>query len=301
MKLSLSIQAMATRFEMVLLGEDEVGLRAAGEEALREIERVEEQLSRYRQESEIATLNRLAAHRPVRVSPPLFRLLEDCRRFTAATAGAFDVTIGPFMRAWRFTDGRGGFPSPQDLATARAVTGIDHLIFDPDTFTIAFDCPGVEIDLGGYGKGYAIERAIEILREYRVRSALLHGGTSSVAVIGPDTRGPATWSIRLQSPLSPEPVNLHDEALSVSAVHGRSFRVGEREYGHVINPATGEPVVDTLAAAAIGPSAAVCEVISTALLVRGVGWLPEAQLRFPGYRMLLAHRDPQGAIVNTQI
>ncbi len=301
MKLSLSIHAMATRFELVLHGEDEVRLRAAGEEALREIERVEEQLSRYRRESEIATLNRLAAHHPVRVSPPLFRLLEDCRQFTAATAGAFDVTIGPLMRAWRFTEGSGGLPTPEDLEAARAVTGIEHLIFDPGSFTIAFDLPGVEIDLGGYGKGYAIDRAIEILREYGIGRALLHGGTSSVAVIGPDTIEPAAWPIRLQYPLSPEPVNLHDQSLSVSTIHGRSFRDGEREYGHVIDPATGRPVEGTLAAAAVGRSATVCEVISTALLVRGVEWLPEARVRFPGYQMQLACRDALGATVNTRI
>ena len=283
MNIALSLHAMATRFELILEGEDGVALRAAGEEALREIERVDEQLSRYRPDSEISLLNRHAADRPVRVSPPLFRLLEDCSRFSILTGGAFEVTVGPLVRLWRTAGQRGQLPTSEEIEAARAVTGCAHLSFDPENFTIRYDRPGVEIDLGGYGKGYAIERAVEILREYGVTNGLLHGGTSSVAVIGSKP-----WSIRLQDPLPPETIELRDQALSVSAIHGRKFQAGGREYGHVIDPATGQPVEGVLATAAIGPSPAVCEVISTALLVRGTEWIAEAKSVFQDYQVAIA-------------
>ena len=283
MNIALSLHAMATRFELILEGEDGVALRAAGEEALREIERVDQQLSRYRADSEISMLNRHAAHRPVRVSPPLFRLLADCSRFSALTGGAFEVTVGPLVRLWRTAGQRGQLPTSEEIEAARAVTGCAHLSFDPENFTIGFDRRGVEIDLGGYGKGYAIGRAVEILREYGVTNGLLHGGTSSVAAIGSKS-----WSIRLQDPLPPEPIELRDQALSVSAVHGRKFQAGGREYGHVIDPATGQPVEGVLAAAASGPSPAICEVVSTALLVRGTEWLTEAKAVFQDYQVAIA-------------
>ncbi|MFZ4795646.1 MAG: FAD:protein FMN transferase, partial [Blastocatellia bacterium] len=154
------------------------------------------------------------------------------------------------------------------------------------------------------GKGYAVERAIGILHEYGVKSAFLHGGTSSVAVIGAPPVGDEWW-VDLLEPFRDATggvlrVGLVDRALSVSALHGKSFRVGDREYGHIIDPATGEPVTAAIAAAVTGPSAAVCEVLSTALMVRGPAWLATGQARFPGYRLLLTHQREDGAIVTSE-
>src|SRR5579863_5705402 len=100
---ALARNAMATRFEIVLHGEDPVRLRAAGEEALDEIGRIEGQLSLFRPSSEIARVNAGAAHGPVKVSPPVFRLLQHAARLSHETGGAFDVTIAPLMRCWGFT------------------------------------------------------------------------------------------------------------------------------------------------------------------------------------------------------
>jgi FAD:protein FMN transferase len=114
---------MATRFELVLYGNDPVRLRAADEEALREMETLEARLSFYRPDSEIRWINTHAAARAVKVEPRLFRLLQRCASLTALTDGAFDITIGPLMRAWRFVNDTGGIPSPAELDAARAVVG----------------------------------------------------------------------------------------------------------------------------------------------------------------------------------
>lgn len=280
----LSLHAMATRFELVMHGDDPIRLRAAGEEALREIERVEAQLSFYHPESELTWINRHAGHSPVQTDPRLFRLLQSCMALTRATDGAFDITVGPLMRAWRFVSDKGGIPADAELDAARAVTGIDRLTLDQDRLTVGFDLPGVELDFGGYGKGYAIERAVELLKEHGVASALLHGGASSVFTIGSPPQIDEGWAIELQEPLKGPVVYLKDNALSVSAVHGKSFKVDGREYGHVIDPRTGRPVNAARAAAAIGPSAAVCEALSKALLVLGQNWLPQLSARFPEYQ-----------------
>ncbi|HXG68450.1 MAG TPA: FAD:protein FMN transferase, partial [Blastocatellia bacterium] len=177
---TLSVHAMATRFELALHGDDPVRLRAAGEEALSEIERLEAQLSFYRPDSEIRWLNTHAAEGPVKVEPRLFRLLQHCGSLSTLTDGAFDVTVGPLMRAWRFVNDTGKVPTLAELDEARAVVGMGKVRFDEDSFTVSFERQGVEIDLGAYGKGYAIERAVDLLRENGIASALLHGGTSSV-------------------------------------------------------------------------------------------------------------------------
>lgn len=277
----LSTYAMATRFELVMYGADEVLLRAAGEEALQEIERLTAQLSFYAVDSEITFINSNAAQHPVRVEPRLFALLQRCAELTDATDGAFDITVGPLMRAWKFVNEKGGIPSDQELAAARAITGIAHILFDENSHCIQLRKAGVEIDLGGFGKGYAIDRAIEVLRENGIQSALLHGGTSSIATIGnpPDHEG---WNIALQSPLQ-STVTLQNQSLSVSAPHGKSFAIDGQEFGHVIDPRSGQPVQQTKAAAAWGESAAVCEALSKALLVLGEKFLCVMHKRFPEY------------------
>src|SRR5688572_14375813 len=98
---------MATRFEFVLLGKDPVRLRAAGEEAFDEINRIEAQLSLYRSGSEIANVNASAAFKPIPVSPEVFALLEQAVKFSQITAGSFDITIAPLVRAWGFMKGSG--------------------------------------------------------------------------------------------------------------------------------------------------------------------------------------------------
>lgn len=282
---SLSLDAMATRFELVLAGDDPVRLRAGGEEALAEIARLERQLSRHLDGSEIANLNRRAADAPVRVEPRLFRLLERCAELSEATDGAFDVTVGPLVRAWGFAGGSGAVPDEATLEAARELVGMRNVELDGDAFTVRFAKRGVEIDLGGFGKGYAVERAVEILRETGVASALLHGGTSSVYGLGapPDAEA---WRIALAPPFAADdaPIELRDSGLSVSARHGKAFVAGGRTYGHVIDPRTGAPVETTLAAVVVGASPAVCEALSTALMVGGEAWLDAMTWRFPGYR-----------------
>ena len=266
----LATGAMNTRFELVLWGRDEAYLTAVGEEALREIEALNQQLSFYRADSDIRELNVAAAHRPVAVEPRLFRLLERAKALSAATGGAFDITVGPLLQAWGFTGEGGRVPSAEELAAARERCGIDLVELDAESLTVRFRREGVLIDLGAFGKGYAIERACDILREAEVGGALLHGGTSTVQSLGTQPDG-QPWRIAVQHPTEPEEhlatVELRDQALSVSAGHGKAFIREGREYGHVLDPRVGEPVQGALLSAVRCRSGADSDALSTALLV----------------------------------
>ena len=146
--LRLARHAMATRFEMMLPGHDHVRLRAAGEEALDEIERLEEQLSFYRATSAISHLNARAARGPVAVDPRLFRLLRRAVALSEVTDGAFDITVAPLLRCWGFVSGSGRLPDAQELAAVRAVVGSHLIELDEDRFTIRFRSEGVQIETG---------------------------------------------------------------------------------------------------------------------------------------------------------
>ncbi len=303
---------MATRFEIVLHGENPVALRAAGEEALAEIERLEARLSLFRPDSEIARVNTRAAHEPIRVTPEVFALLQHCQQLTEETGGAFDITVAPLMRCWGFHGESGKVPTPEALAAARACVGMGLVEFDSQRFTVRFAREGVMLDLGAIGKGYAVEQAVNILCEAGVASALIHGGTSTAYAIGrpPDAD---CWKVAIDRPAErgqpcpPEQrsrtstrgqdcprserrlttVPLKDEALSVSAVWGRSFVAEGKVYGHEIDPRTGWPSNAAVLAAVVSPSATESDALSTALITVGLaGRETIARLR-PGLRSLV--------------
>lgn len=278
-RVQVARNAMATRFEVVLHGKDPVSLRAAGEEALDEIERLESKLSLYRPDSEIARVNSRAAREPVRVSADLFQLLQHARRLHDETEGACDITVGPLMRAWGFMAEAGHLPDPEELAMARSSVGMQLLQLDTEHHCVRFSKPGVMLDLGAVGKGYAIEKAAEILREAGVESALIHGGTSTVCGLGAPP-GEDAWKVAIESPPQKTThasgsviaiVPLRDNALSVSAVWGKSFLDSNITYGHVIDPRTGKPAQRALLAAVSTTSATESDALSTALLTLGSG------------------------------
>jgi thiamine biosynthesis lipoprotein len=287
--------AMATRFEIVLHGADPVALRAAAEEALDEVERLDSKLSLYRPDSEVAHLNARAARESVRVSPELFRLLEHIKQLHEETTGAFDITVGPLMRVWGFMGGSRQLPDAGQLEEARQCVGMHLVQLDRDSLSVRFAQPGVILDLGAVGKGYAIEKAAELLREAGVSSALIHGGTSTSYAIGKPPNEDA-WKIAIELPTpgvqgvplsssggeeaavsktTDEPrtravVSLVDSALSVSAVWGKSFTSGEITYGHIIDPRTGAPASKAVLAAVSLSSAMESDALSTALLTLGI-------------------------------
>ena len=291
---TLAQKSMGTRFEIVLAGEREPFLRAAGEEALREIARLERQLSLYRNDSDLAEINAYAAINPVRVEPRLFRFLERAIQLSEATQGAFDFTIAPLMQAWGFIGGAGNLPTPQERERAQSVVGVSHLLLDEANYTIQFDRAGVRLDFGAIGKGYAIDAAIEILRDYEIESALLHGGTSSVYALGspPDAD---SWRIAIHNPQDDTKpfavVTLKDAALSVSAPHNKNFVADGKTYGHVLNPRTGSPSSGNLLAALVTENATDGDALSTALLADGAAALSNFASRFPEAQALLVTEE----------
>lgn len=293
--IALAREAMATRFEVVLPGTNTPSLRAAGEEALDEIGRLEGLLSLYRASSEIARANARAAQEPVKLSPPVFRLLQHARQLCLETQGAFDITIAPLVRCWGFMSGSGALPLDADVASARQQVGMELVELDEAHYTVRFKRSGVMLDLGGIGKGYAIDCAVEILREAGVTDALIHGGTSSIYGLGHPPDGEA-WKVGIEShPFepggAPAPlaiVTLRDESLSVSAVWGKMFQAGKKTFGHIIDPRTGCPADNALLAAIVLPSATEADALTTALLIDGkTGHDRIANLR-PGMKTVVA-------------
>jgi thiamine biosynthesis lipoprotein len=289
--------AMATEFELLVYGDRETYLQSVTEAVFQEVSRLEAQLSFYNPDSDISDLNRRAAHRPVVVEPRLFHLLSKAKALSEATGGAFDPTVAPLMRCWGFVGASGSMPTAEAIAEARKVVGMHHVHLDSGAYTVEFDAEGVQIDLGAIGKGYGVECAVELLREFEIEAALLHGGTSTVYALGhpPDTDA---WTIAVQRPFDTTPGHhlarfaLRDESLSVSAPHGKWFASEGRRYGHVIDPRTGYPAGSALLAALVTASATDGDALSTALLTLGPEGLPLIGSLLSDARALVATAPP---------
>jgi len=267
----LATYAMRTRFEVVLVGEEPRFLRSAGEEALGEVEELERLLSRFEEDSDIGRINRMAAFVPVRVDARTFSLLQRAVALSVQTNGAFDVTVGTW---WRSEKAGGG----------NVPVGFWHLLLEETTRCVRLAHAGVQVDLGGIGKGYALERAAALLMQAGIEHAFLHGGTSSAFSWGHDENGRA-WQVAIAHPLTQEvlaTVPLNFRGLSVSVADPT------RSTNPTIDPRTGIPVRHTLLAAVLLPSPTDSEAWSTALLVLGEEGLSLFQHYYPdGWALLL--------------
>lgn len=277
----VSRRAMASDFEVFLnAGQYEGGTEAALE-ALDLVEALEEQMSVFRPTSEISRLNRHAAEGPMEVEPRLCELLELALRLCDETGGAFDVTSGPIWKAWGFARRAGRVPSEDELAEAMRNVGSHFVELDPDRGTVRFRQTGVELNLGSIGKGYALDRAAEVLTGAGVDDFLLHGGQSSVLARGSrrparETRAdacPPGWVVGVPD-LSREgkrlaELRLVERALGTSGTRSQYFRYQGRRYGHVLDPRTGYPAEGVLSVTVIAPTAALADGLSTAFYVMG--------------------------------
>ena len=267
-------RAMACRFEVTLASRDAADVPAA-RVALNEIDRLEDQLSVFREESATSYVNRRAASEPVAIDETMVGLLAQCDQVHRDTAGAFDITSTPLSRCWGFLQREGRLPSREAIDAARALVGFDAVDLDRGQRTVRFRRPGMELNFGAIGKGYALDRVAINLRASGGGHALLSAGRSSLLAIGGRDAG---WYVEIVAARADDAggdrpladVWLRDAAIGTSGA-GEQFVIADgTRYGHVIDPRTGWPAAGVLSASVIAPSAALADALSTAFLIGGV-------------------------------
>ncbi|HEY3132186.1 MAG TPA: FAD:protein FMN transferase [Acidobacteriota bacterium] len=262
--------AMACRFEVTLPAGASADL-AAARQALDQIDRLEDQLTVYRDSSEVSLINRTAGRRPVAVKSNLFGLLELAQKIHDETEGAFDITAGPVIRCWGFLKRQGRVPSTEELETARSQVGMRHVILDGANQSVEFRRAAVEINLGSIGKGHALDRVAAGMRARAVRSALLSGGSSSLCAIGNGSGG--GWHVGVRHPRARRSrlatIRLQDCALATSGSGEQYFLSEGKRYGHIIDPRSGMPAEGVAGVTVVAASAAVADALATAFFVGG--------------------------------
>ena len=267
---------MGATFTIVLYGSDQASMNHAIDAAFNEAHRLDDLLSNYKLESEWSRINREAAAHPVAVSPELFHLLSDCLEYSRASEGTFDVTVGPLMRAWGFFGGDRHVPSADQIREALETVGYGHIQLNAQNQTVHFDRPGVEIDPGGVGKGYAVDRMVEVLRARGFRNALVAASGSSIFGLGNPPDEPRGWPISIADPWDHRKdaaqVFLKDMSLSTSGSYEKSFRVAGHRYSHIMDPRRGVPAESAVQVTVLAPRAIDSEVWAKPYFIQERAW-----------------------------
>ncbi len=296
---------MACEFELILNGADRAYLDQVADLALDEIARLDGALNRFDPTSEVSYLNAYASSRPVIVSPDLFEILRLAQTVSRETHGAFDVTAGPLIDLRRRAERRGDLPCADAMPALLELVGMEHVMADSSDNSVRFSREGVLIDLGAIGKGYAVRRAIEIAREYGVKSALVSAGGSTVCGLGAQPDG-EPWRIGIRHPSRLDErvatVYLHYEAMSTSGGPRQRDEAVEERFEHVIDPVTGGAArTDLVSATAITQDPVLSDALSTAFYLRGKAFALDYCRAHEGVRAVLVEADDESGFLAREI
>ena len=261
---------MACTFEAIVASRSDRGI-AATQACFDEVDRLEAILSVFNPCGELAQLNRNAAASAISVGPELFDILQFCRLMHGETERAFDVTTGSLSRCWGFHDRKPQLPEPQSLAASLQSVGFHHVSFGHDR-EVSFNCSGLRINLGGVGKGYALDCGVAKLRTFGMETALFSAGFSSVLALGSGFDG-AGWLVGLRHPVFKGrrlgTIRLHSCALGTSGQEEQWCEADGQRYGHILDPRTGFPPKGTISVTVIADSATRADALATAFFVGG--------------------------------
>ncbi|HXK61901.1 MAG TPA: FAD:protein FMN transferase [Acidobacteriota bacterium] len=256
---------MGTVFEVLSYSAEQDRASRVMDLALAEVERLDTMFSSFKPNSELSRLNQAGCSTPCRLSPDLYRILEMSQEFARLSGGRFDVTVGKLTRLWRQSQEEGRRPTEKDLREAHRSVGYRNLILTPPDRLLTR--PGVgEIDLGGIGKGFAVDRAAQILRDGGLNRSLINAGRSSLLALDPPPHQDG-WRIQIQS--TDQELALTNRAMSTSSQPAVPTISEEEMFGHIFDPLTGQPAEFGTSVTIICGSGAAADALSTACLLLG--------------------------------
>jgi FAD:protein FMN transferase len=277
-----SHNAMATVFEIIIIHKDTAYAQQAAWAAFNELDKLEQQLSLFVENSDISRINNLTANQSLQIGLAAFECLQLCASLYAQTNGAFDITIGSLMDCWLSEDKTTRTPSKEQLKQARQRTGLHLIKLDETEHTVQLLTSHVQIDLGGIGKGYAVDQMAKLLGDWSIDAALIHGGYSSVLALG-RPHGTKGWHLTLSNPAN------HNQTLAHLYLQDRAISGSGLQKGpHIIDPRTAQPAKGKRAAWACAPTAAAADALSTAFMV-----MSPSQIR----KYCLSHPDTLAMVV----
>lgn len=275
-EVNVSKTLMGTHVEATVMHTSIQEARVALVAAFMEMERVESLLSVHRPTSEIAAINRATGHAPVRVSAETFAILERAVAYSAKLDGLFDLTIGPLAAVWGFNSEQAELPQPEAIQAAQALVDYRVLHLNATDTTVTFTTvtlpiSGVQVDLGGIAKGYAVDRAAAVLQAHGIANFLLNAGGD--LYIAGHKQPDQPWTVGIKHPRSPDALltafSLENQAVATSGDYERFFEHEGQQYHHILDPRTGYPAQASQSATVVASSVEEADVLATYLFIAG--------------------------------
>ncbi len=271
-----SLRSMGTVFTVVAFGEKKGVLASAVQIAFQECERIDRLLSNYKPESELSRINANGAGRPLVISREMAELLETCLDYSRRSEGGFDITVGPLMRVWGFYKGSGKLPSSRAVEQSRELVGYQNVELDLNKPGVRLRRLGVELDPGGVGKGYAVDRMAAKMRRAGLGSYFISAGSSSIYASGHPPQESRGWHVRIRDPKDSgstvEHLYLKNQSLSTSGAYEKFFELEGKTYSHIMDPRTGWPASGVVSVSVLADRTLHSEAWATALFVNGPDW-----------------------------
>jgi thiamine biosynthesis lipoprotein len=259
--LRFSHQAMATVFEVIFVEEDETYAAQAATSAFIELDRLEQELSFFIENSEISRINSLSQNDLITISQDTFDCLKQCMRLYQWTKGAFDITMRPLFELWEKYDFPKTYPDEDEISMAITRIGLPWLQIIEETHQVQLINKSIRIDLGGFGKGYAIDVLKMHLDDWDIKSGLIHSGQSTVSAFGKNPNY-MKWPLSISDPKNPDII-----VQKIDLIHGALSGSGLKKGQHIIDPRDGKPIRNKQAAWAFAPEAGEADALSTAFMV----------------------------------
>jgi len=279
---------MGTLVEISVHEKDKKIASASIQKAFHEIRRLENLLSIHIQESEVSQINRAAGKTAVPVSKEVLEVIQRSLYWSEQTEGAFDITVGPAQELWDFEKPS----SPSKVSISEAIKNIDFKKIQLDQHTVFLKDEEMAINLGAIAKGYAVDKAIQILKKNKIKNALINAG-GDLKTFGKNLEG-LSWKIGLQHPRKPESLlasfSILEKAVATSGDYQKYFELDGKRYHHILDPKTGYPSTGSISATAITNNVMDADALSTALFVLGSE---------KGIALLDSLSDTEGLIVGT--
>lgn len=254
----------------IISGVDKKTAESAINASFEEISRVESRLSAFKKDSELSRINRLKALETMRISEEAFGLIERSIEYSRLTGGAFDITVKPLVDLWRRARSEDRMPSDDEINEAKEKVGSGNIILDRANMTITFNKDGMGLDLGAIAKGYATDRAVDVLKDNGIKNAIVNSG-GDMYCLGKKA-GDIPWKVGIQHPRDERrlfmEMELGDRAANTSGDYEKYFIVDGVRYSHIIDPASGRPIGDdVVSATVVAKDSVTADVLATALCI----------------------------------
>jgi thiamine biosynthesis lipoprotein len=271
-------------------GKSQQDLTSAGGDAFSQVEKVDRLMSTYKPESNLSRINRSAGIAPVKADPEVIDNIEKAIYVAKLTDGAFDVTVGPLVNAWKIGSRDARVPSPDEIKRALSLVGYRNIDINKKDGTVFINKRGASIDLGGIAKGYASDRAVEVLRKAGIKGGIVAcAGDIKVFGLRPDG---APWTVGIQHPRREDgalmaKITLTDAALSTSGDYERYFMKDGVRYHHIIDPRTGYPARGLMSVTVLSRESWLSDSMATGLFVMGPDKAYALALKHPEFEVLM--------------